>query len=170
MNQNLFKSTFLPLHPLLYRIALNMLGNSADAEDAVQETYLKLCRQQNKVDNCGNPKGYCIRILQNICSDSLRSGKNNIFRHRADTSAAEKGEECVSPERKMTEKENTAIVRKCLSALPEKYRMVVILKDIEQMEIKEIEDITGLSSANVRVILSRGRKTLKEKIKKYIYG
>lgn len=170
MDRNQFKTIFLPLHPLLYRIALNMLGNSADAEDAVQETYLKLCRLDTETGKWENPRGYCIRILQHICSDSLRRGRDNIFRNSTGTSEAEKREESITPEKQLTEKESTEIVRKCLLTLPENHRIIVILRDIEQLEISEIEKITGLSSVNVRVMLSRGRKTLREKIKKYIYG
>ena len=59
-------------------------------------------------------------------------------------------------------------MRKALASMPRKLREVVVLRDIEQMEMSEIEALTGMSQVNIRVTLSRGRKLLKEKIAEFI--
>ena len=141
MNAEEFKSAFLPLGPMLYRIAYRMLGAEEDARDAVQELYVKLCREGDRALRSANPQGYCVRMMQNVCADILR---------------------------RVEGREEAAMVRKALAALPRKLREVVVLRDLEQMEMDEIEALTGMSQGNIRVTLSRGRKMLKEKIAKFI--
>ena len=60
------------------------------------------------------------------------------------------------------------MVRKALAAMPPKLREVVVLRDVEQKEMEEIEALTGMSPVNARVSLSRGRKMLKDQIRKLI--
>ena len=84
MNTEEFKSTFLPLGPLLYRIAFRMLGSGEDARDAVQELYVRLCRKGDRALRSGNPQGYCVRMMQNICADILRRRGHNVLRMAAD--------------------------------------------------------------------------------------
>ena len=72
MNAEEFNSAFLPLGPMLYRIAYRMLGAEEDARDAVQELYVKLCREGDRALRSANPQGYCVRMMQNVCADILR--------------------------------------------------------------------------------------------------
>ena len=168
MNTEEFKSTFLPLGPLLYRIAFRMLGSGEDARDAVQELYVRLCRKGDRALRSGNPQGYCVRMMQNICADILRRDGHNVLRMAADVTEVREGPAVEAVDASVEGREEAALVRKTLAALPPKLREVVLLRDLEQMEMSEIEALTGMSQVNIRVTLSRGRKMLKEKIAKFI--
>ena len=168
MNTEEFKSTFLPLGPLLYRIAFRMLGSGEDARDAVQELYVRLCRKGDRALRSGNPQGYCVRMMQNICADILRRRGHNVLRMAADVTEVRGGPAVEAADAPVEDREEAAMVRKALAALPRKLREVVVLRDLEQMEMDEIEALTGMSQGNIRVTLSRGRKMLKEKIAKFI--
>ena len=168
MNTEEFKSTFLPLGPLLYRIAFRMLGSGEDARDAVQELYVRLCRKGDRALRSGNPQGYCVRMMQNVCADILRRDGHNVLRMAADVTEVREGPAVEAVDASVEGREAAALVRKTLAALPSKLREVVLLRDLEQMEMSEIEALTGMSQVNIRVTLSRGRKMLKEKIAKFI--
>ena len=168
MNTEEFKSTFLPLGPLLYRIAFRMLGSGEDARDAVQELYVRLCRKGDRALRSGNPQGYCVRMMQNICADILRRRGHNVLRMVADVTEVRTDPSVEAADASVEGREEAALVRKALAALPPKLREVVLLRDLEQMEMSEIEALTGISQVNIRVTLSRGRKMLKEKIAKFI--
>lgn len=168
MNTEEFKSVFLPLGPLLYRIAFRMLGSGEDARDAVQELYVRLCRKGDRALRSGNPQGYCVRMMQNICADILRRRGHNVLRMAADVKEVREGPAVEAVDSSVEGREEAALVRKALAALPPKLREVVLLRDLEQMEMSEIEALTGMSQVNIRVTLSRGRKMLKEKIAKFI--
>ena len=73
MNTEEFKSTFLPLGPLLYRTAFRMLGSGEDARDAVQELYVKLCREGDRALRSANPRGYCVGEVRRSRRRMLRS-------------------------------------------------------------------------------------------------
>ena len=178
MNTEEFKSVFLPLGPLLYRLAFRMLGAEEDARDAVQEFYVKLCREGDRALRSANPQGYCVRMMQNVCADFLRRGRRNVLRMRrgrrnvlrraADVEEVRGGPVVEAADTPIEGREDAALVRRALAAMPPKLREVVILRDLEQMEMSEIETLTGMSQVNIRVTLSRGRKMLKEKIEKFI--
>ena len=164
MNTEEFKSTFLPLGPLLYRIAFRMLGSGEDARDAVQELYVRLCRKGDRALRSGNPQGYCVRMMQNICADILRRDGHNVLRMAADVTEVREGPAVEAVDSSVEGREEAVLVRKALAALPPKLREVVLLRDL----MSEIEALTGMSQVNIRVTLSRGRKMLKEKISKFI--
>lgn len=168
MNTEEFKSVFLPLGPLLYRLAFRMLGTEEDARDAVQELYVKLCREGDRALRSSNPQGYCVRMMQNVCADFLRRGGRNVLRRAADVAEVRGGPAVEAADAPVEGREEAAMVRKALATLPPKLREVVVLRDLEQMEMSEIETLTGMSQVNIRVTLSRGRKMLKEKIEKFI--
>ena len=168
MDTEEFNSGFLPLGPLLYRLAFRMLGTEEDARDAVQELYVKLCREGDRALRSANPQGYCVRMMQNVCTDFLRRGGRNVLRRAADVAEVRGGPAVEAADAPVEGREEAAMVRKALATLPPKLREVVVLRDLEQMEMSEIEAVTGMSQVNIRVSLSRGRKILKEKIAKFI--
>ena len=151
MNAEEFKSAFLPLGPMLYRIAYRMLG-----------------AEEDRALRSANPQGYCVRMMQNVCADILRRDGRNVLRMAADVTEVRGGPAVEAADAPVEGREEAAMVRKALAALPRKLREVVVLRDLEQMEMDEIEALTGMSQGNIRVTLSRGRKMLKEKIAKFI--
>ena len=138
---------------MLYRICLIMLKNSADAEDAVQETFIKLVQKAPKFDSEGHEKAWLITVATNKCRDMLRYKT----RHKTES------EEIL--QNYFIEKYDSGILE-ALSELSEKYRIILVLYYVEDYKIDEISKISGLSVSAVKMRLSRGRKLLKEKYRK----
>lgn len=165
MNTEEFKQRFLPLHGLLYRTAFRMMGNAMDAEDMVQEAYLKLWERRDKLRQVSHVEAYCTSLLRNLCVDAFRK------RHFDE-------EERPPEEIPLTDDDNaaTAIEREdeanqlinLIGQLPEGQRAVIMLHDIEGYSYEEIEDATGFSLVNIRVLLSRARKKVRENFEKII--
>ena len=73
MDANDFKRKFLPYHRKLYRAAFHLMGNAQDAEDMVQEAYLKLWKRMDELPtDIANLEAYCVTLVKNICYDALR--------------------------------------------------------------------------------------------------
>lgn len=159
---------FLPLGPLLYRLAYRMLGDGEDARDAVQELYVKLCRDGDRALRSSNPEGYCVRMMQNVCADFIRRNGRNVLKLAVDVDGVRGGPSAGAADVQVENREAAAMVRKAMAAMPPKLREVVVLRDVEQKEMEEIEALTGMSPVNARVSLSRGRKMLKDQIRKLI--
>lgn len=80
MDAESFKKEFLPYHRKLYRVAYRLLENSADAEDIVQEAYLKLWDKREGLTVISNPEAFSVTLVKNMCFDLLRSGKYILSR------------------------------------------------------------------------------------------
>ncbi len=161
--QEEFKRRFFHFHPKLYRIAYSILGNQDDAEDLLQELYLKLWTNYDKLGELNKAEAYCVTLLKNLCIDHLRSRKvpDQCFLYELPDVLGED-----MPDKAIEVRSELGIVSSIISQLPEKQQTVLRLQSIEGMELKEIEDITGLSNGNVRTMLSRARKIIKEQFEK----
>lgn len=82
MDAESFKKEFLPYHRKLYCIAYRLLENAADAEDLVQEAYLKLWDKREGLAIISNPEAFSVTLVKNMCFDLLRSGKYTLSRQR----------------------------------------------------------------------------------------
>lgn len=159
MDAESFKREFLPFHRKLYHIAYKLLENESDAEDIVQEAYLKLWNKRDGLPAISNPEAFCVTLLKNMCFDVLRSGKSSFYRHSIEL--------CDTYETPVYEDNDAAdqcmLIKKIISGLPEQQQKIVILRDIKECTYEEIENLTGLNSINIRVLLSRARKKIREK-------
>ena len=155
MTSSEFKNLFLPLQRKLYREAYKMLCDSFEAEDAVQTLYLRLWEKRNGLGTLVAPEAYCIKVLRNICIDRLRQKRD------MDDTGTVFDEIPIDapPDIERVETENC--LRHFLASLPELHSRVVEMK-MNGLDYDEIEKITGLSAVNVRVIVSRVRKKLRE--------
>ena len=154
-----FKQQFLPCHPKLYRAAFRLMGNAQDAEDMVQEAYLKLWNKRDELTNVLNIEAYCVTLIKNLCYDALRRSQLDEDGHPpeelplpTDTNIA----------REVEQRDEVNHVRKLISQLPEQQRKVIVLRDINDCSFEEIEQTTGLNAINIRVLLSRARKKIRE--------
>ena len=139
---------------MVYRIALSHLGNVQDAEDAVQEVFLKLYRQ-NTSPVGDSLRFWLIRVTINHCRDILRSP----WRKRR-VSMTELAEQQAPVFDRMEQRELFDTVM----ALPEKYRTVLYLFYYEELSIREISELLKVSQSSVTTRLTRARMTLKEKL------
>ena len=157
MDAETFKKVFLPYHQKLYRIAYRIVQDGANAEDIVQETFIKLWNKRGDMQDIENTEAFSIIILRNTCLDHLRKTKND-YHTNYDTDIPE----TASLVRQIEIQDEAERVKKLINKLPEQQRQVMIMKHWDGYSDEEIEQITGISPGNIRVILSRARKTIRE--------
>lgn len=150
----------MPLSERFYRAAYYMLESQQDAEDAVQELYLKLWRSRDNLSGLRNPVAYGLSLLRNICLDRIR---------RREVRKAEPLDLATPPEspphdRQTDAKDMLKLVMLEIDKLPQKQAEVMKMMVLEGLDYKEISKRTGLSQVHVRVLISAARKTLKRKL------
>ena len=157
---NEIKEIWLPLSDRFYRVAYHILESQEDAEDAVQELYLKLIKTPGKFSNIQNPAAYGITMLRNICIDIIRRRENRRSEELHEYTIAD----VSSPDKTVTEKDKLRILIHEIDKLPQKQSMVLKMRAIEGLEYDKISQRTGLSQVNIRVLISIARKTLKKNL------
>ena len=156
----------------LYSAALRMTRNPADAEDLVQETYLKAYRAFGSFREGTNLKAWLYRILTNTFINSYRARKRRpeqtdiddvedlyLYRRLGGLEAVNAGR---SAEEEVLEHFTEADVKAAVEALPEQFRMAVLLADVEGFSYKEIAEILDIPIGTVMSRLHRGRKALQK--------
>lgn len=161
MDAETFKKVFLSHAPKLYRIAYRMTEDEIVAEDIVQETFIKLWNNRNDMSGIDNHEAFCITILKNTCLDYLRKSK-----HTVPIDLKNDNTETQSLQDEIESKDRLNHVKSLILQLPEQQRQVMIMKHWNGYTDKEIEQITGISAGNIRVLISRARKTLREQFQK----
>ena len=161
----------------LYSGALRMTRNPADAEDLVQETYLKAYKYYDKFEEGTNLKAWLFKILKNTFINSYR--KKQQAPPKADFADIEEsfetivrddsGQQARTPEEELLEKVLDEDVQHAMEELPHDYRMVVLLADLEGFSYKEIADILEIPVGTVMSRLYRGRRLLEEALLKYAH-
>ena len=134
---------------MLFRICLVMLKNKSDAEDAVQETTLKYMQKAPPFENTEHEKAWLIRVAANQCRDIQR------FQKRHPQTDIDELQSCVSAP------ESCGIIE-ALMAVPEKFRIVMLLYYVEEYPVKDIAGMIGRSDSTVKMRLKKGRALLKE--------
>jgi RNA polymerase sigma-70 factor (ECF subfamily) len=165
-----FERDVLPLLPSLYGAALRMTRNPADAEDLVQETYLRAFRGFAGFQEGTNLKAWLYRILTNSFINTYRKkqrepqtveGPDDVDEwYLFDRLGARNVE--GSAEEEVLDKIPDADVKAALESLPENFRLPVLLADVEGFSYKEIADIMGSPIGTVMSRLHRGRKALEK--------
>lgn len=150
-----FKSTVLPLRNAMYSIAFLILRNEDDAADTVQDTVLKLWQRRALIQPDGNLKGYCLSACRNNALSLIRD------RHEC-VPVNDSTDTCTEPDRHIEYRERLSMVEKAMTRLPENQRTVIMLSSYSDCSNEEIAEITGMTNVNVRALLSRGRKRLRE--------
>lgn len=155
-----FGKIWLPLADRFYRVAYHLLESQADAEDVVQELYLKLLSIHGKVSFVRDPVAYGITLLRNMCIDRIRRREAR----RTEQLQEYMPDELSGPEKEAIERDALIRIVEEIGRLPEKQAQVMKLKVLEGLEYDEISQRTGLSQVHVRVLISMARKTLRKKM------
>lgn len=164
MDADSFKRLFLPLHPKLFRIAYALVESKADAEDILQDAYCKLWNRRDELAGIQSPEAFCVTLVKNLCLDFLRSAHAN--RHDEEITEAITLSTDSSPEKELETQDKIRQVRRLINKLPQNQRQVLKLRGINDCSLDEIEQITGLSAVNIRVLLFRARKIIRVQFEK----
>jgi RNA polymerase sigma-70 factor (ECF subfamily) len=162
----------------LYTAALRMTRNPSDAEDLVQETYLKAYRAFDGFQEGTNLKAWLYRILTNTFINSYRARKRRpeesdiedlenlyLYRRLGGLEGASAGR---SAEEEVLDRFTEAEVKEAIESLPEQFRLAVILGDVEGFSYKEIAEILQIPIGTVMSRLHRGRRALQKRL--YEFG
>jgi len=173
-DQAKFAEQAMEYMPQLYGAAMRMTRNPADAEDLVQETYLKAYRGFGGFQQGTNLKAWLYRILTNTFINSYRSKKRRpdeteldevedlyLYRRLGGLEAAQAGR---SAEDELMDWFTDTEVKDALEALPEQFRMAVLLADVDGFSYKEIAEILDIPIGTVMSRLHRGRKSLQKQL------
>ena len=144
----------------MFRLACSILGQSDEARDMMQDVAERILRRQEDLEDVRNMDSFLARAVRNACIDRIR-------RRRETTPKIPDMPDDRNPDRWS----DRQLVHKAMARLPERQRLTVHLKDIEGYSNKEIADILETDETNVRTLLSRGRRALRDIIEKEIgYG
>ena len=154
------------LHNTVYRLARSIITDDVDAEDIVQDIFERVWRARDAVLNSSFPRAYVCRMAHNLAIDHQRA------RLRVQSIAISEQTETTSDGDKETNtKDIAALTHKLIQQLPERQRLAIHMRDIEGYELEEIAHILDSDEANVRVNLSRARKSIREHLIKIMnYG
>lgn len=163
MNAEEFKRRFLPCHTKLYRTAYVLTGSAQDAEDMVQEAYMRLWDKRDELAHIESTEAYAVTLVKHLCLDQLRRNSRQVATCAPEdvTLAAEN-----SPGMRAEAHDEADCLRRLIGRLPANQRQVMWLRDIDGCSYDEIAKATGLSDVNIRVLLSRARKMIREQYKR----
>jgi len=161
----------------LYRLALKMLGNASDAEDALQNTFIKAFQHVDKFEGRSSLSTWLYRIASNEALMLLR--KRHPETTFSDIPSEDEDDKnfdpvqitdwCCLPEEELLSAEARTVLDRAVEHLPETLRIVFVLRDIEDLSIQETSQVLGLSETAVKTRLLRARLRLREELSSY-YG
>ena len=157
-----FKQLCLPCHRKLFSVAYRLMSNAQAAEDMVQETFLKLWMQRDKMEKVDNPEAYSITVLRRLFYDKMRAG--HLQEVDKDVGSLQVSSS-LNISKQLEEADEYQRVRQLITHLPEPQARIMLMRDIEDRSFDEISTETGLTEVNIRSILSRARKKIREQIK-----
>lgn len=166
MTKQEFKNLVLPSRDKLFRVAFTLLGNRQEAEDTLQDVFLKLWNMRNRLSEYNSVEALGVTMTKNLCLDKLRSYKNRKQNdEEVETMTLHAGNPDPAQETELNESLKT--IHTIFETLPEQQKLIIHLRDVEHYEYEEISDMTGLTVNTIRVNLSRARKTVREEYLKY---
>ena len=158
-----FRNDILPLKNELYRLALRITLNPAEAEDVVQETLIKVWNRREQWDHLDSIEAFCLTICRNLSLDKMRKMENqNPSLDEAQHDAPDRSYSS-NPEEQAMQQDRVRLVRRLINELPEKQRSVMQLRDFEGKSYKEIAAIMAISEEQVKVNIFRARQAIKQK-------
>ncbi len=153
-----FQERILPLKNRLFGLAYSIIGNGAEAEDAVQETFIKLWNMRERLQQIENLEGWCMKVLRNLAIDHLRRRPQaaETIENRwdlADTAA--------DPHQQIESQDELKRIGQLIDSLPEKQQIVLRLRDVQGYSYREICEMLDMPMSQVKVYLHRARQKMR---------
>lgn len=164
MNKPDFKNDLMPLKDMLFRLAMRITLDRAEAEDVTEDTLIRVWNKRDEWSKIKSVEAYAMTICRNLALDrSQKREAMNVSLEEHDNEAPDNDD---GPHEKMVRSERLRWVHKFFQELPEKQRTVMQLRDIEEKNIKETAEIIGISEQDVKVTLFRARQAIRNKLQK----
>jgi RNA polymerase sigma-70 factor (ECF subfamily) len=158
-----FRKIYEKYFTLIFRIALRITGDTYKAEDICHEAFIKLYKRAQLFEDLDQAKYWLIRVVKNLSynHEKKMQREKKAFERLHKSSTTPFGPE----EQDYIKQETEKIVQEALSKIPYNFRVVLILKEYGGLTYKEIGSIIGISEANVKIRVYRGRERLEKYIK-----
>ena len=179
----LFEAEMNPHIDALYRNALRLTGNANDAEDLLQDTYLRAYRFFHQYHPGTNAKAWLFRIMNTVFLNEYRRKARQgeqisyegledfyLYNRLSEDNGAQDHPELENPQKAVMEKLDREMIERAIQALPREFRDTVALATLEEMSYQEIADALDIPVGTVRSRLSRGRKLLQKALWSYLNG
>ena len=160
MDVQAFKQRILPVQGRLFRLAQLFLRNREEAEDALQDVLLRLWANRQQLDTYQSVEALAVQMTKNLCLDRLKAHRKQKMTD--DATWLDVPTDSASPYRRVELADSAGLMQQLIDALPDQQKLIVHLRDVEECSFEEIEQLTGLTVNNIRVILSRARQRLRD--------
>ena len=144
----LFSQKYCQYSTMLYRLAMIYLGNAYDAEEAVQEAFIRLLYKAPSFVDAEHEKRWLLRVQINICKDILKSGWRSRTVHLEEAGSYQMDSDSL-------------YIMERLVSLPQKYKSVIYLHYYEGYQLQEIADLLGIGLSAAKMRMKRGRELLR---------
>lgn len=149
----------------LYRVGMSVLGDDDEAEEAMQAAYINAYEHLRQFEHRAAFGTWLTRIMLNECYRARRD------RARSSSPVREDNENIIqmkTPENVMASKELSHVLENAIGQLPEKYRIVFVLREMEELSIRETAEVVGIQESNVKVRLNRAKSMLRDSLGAYM--
>jgi RNA polymerase sigma-70 factor (ECF subfamily) len=157
----LFEESILPHLNAAYNLARWLTRNEHDAQDVVQESYLRAFRFFDGYRG-GDGKSWLMAVVRNTCITWLRREKRDLTSEPFDETAHSSNRQAASQEEKLVDSSRMTALRNCIEKLPPDFREVIVMRELEEMSYRQISEVSSLPVGTVMSRLSRARKRLEE--------
>lgn len=160
MQQISFRNDILPLKDKLFRVALRITLDRAEAEDVVQDTMIRVWNKREEWTELDSIEAYCLTVCKNLAID--RSQKM-VAQSLELTPDLEQSADASGPYDQLVNSEQLSLVHKLINELPETQKLIVQLRDVEGQSYKEIANVLQITEDQVKVNLFRARQKIKQR-------
>ncbi|MDE6715245.1 MAG: RNA polymerase sigma factor [Muribaculaceae bacterium] len=161
MTANEFKKRYLAYHKRLYRLAYVMTSDPQDAEDLLQDLYMKMWQVRDTLPRIGNPEAFMATVMRRIYCDRARKG--DISADALPLSAVAEIPSAIEADTLAERRDDREALEQFIAQLPPKEQTVIRMCVLEDKDYNEIGEITGLAQGSIRVLVMRAKNKIKEK-------
>lgn len=160
MQEFSFRNDILPLKDKLFRVALRITLDRAEAEDVVQDTMIRVWNKRDEWSEFDSVEAYCLTVCKNLAIDRSQKMVSQSVELTPDL---EQSPDASGPYEELVNQEQISLIHKLINELPETQKLIMQLRDIEGQSYKEIANVLQLSEDQVKVNLFRARQKIKQR-------